>query len=219
MKLLTFDTCLDRTYVALSEDGTIIESKIVENKNEKYHSAFLISTIVNILKNNNLTMQNIDAIGTNIGPGSFTGIRACVTVARVIAQQLNCPLVGVSSLEILSNLNRQSKKTAVMLDARKKQFYLALYDTDGRELLQPQLINDEKACDYTDCIIISDEAVQNFLAQKGVKTTLYKNFSDEIGLILNRLAFEKLKCGDYHWAKLKPLYLQAPPISKPKVAS
>lgn len=219
MKLLTFDTCLDRTYVALSEDGTIIESKIVENKNEKYHSAFLISTIVNILKNNNLTMQNIDAIGTNIGPGSFTGIRACVTVARVIAQQLDCPLVGVSSLEILSNLNRQSKKTAVMLDARKKQFYLALYDTDGRELLQPQLINDEKACDYTDCIIISDEAVQNFLAQKGVKTTLYKNFSDEIGLILNRLAFEKLKRGDYHWAKLKPLYLQAPPISKPKVAS
>ena len=147
MKLLTFDTCLDRTYVALSEDGTIIESKIAENKNEKYHSAFLISTIVNILKNNNLTMQNIDAIGTNIGPGSFTGIRACVTVARVIAQQLDCPLVGVSSLEILSNLNRQSKKTAVMLDARKKQFYLALYDTDGRELLQPQLINDEKACD------------------------------------------------------------------------
>ena len=46
--------------------------------------------------------KDIDMIATDIGPGSFTGIRACVTVARVLAQQLNIKAVGVSSLEILS---------------------------------------------------------------------------------------------------------------------
>ena len=127
--LLTFDTCLNKTYVTLSDNEKIIDSRVIENKNEKYHSAFLISTIADILKKQNLMMQDIQAIGTNIGPGSFTGIRACVTVARVIAQQLNCPLVGVSSLEILSRLNKKSGNTAIMLDARKNQFYLASQPT------------------------------------------------------------------------------------------
>ena len=79
MKILTFDTSLDKTYVTLSDNEKILSDIIVENHNEKYHSAFLIPTIVSILKDNNLTMKDIDVIGTNIGPGSFTGIRACVT--------------------------------------------------------------------------------------------------------------------------------------------
>ena len=76
----------------------ILSSKIVTNTDNKYHSAFLISTIKELLKANNLTPQDIDAIGTNIGPGSFTGIRACTTVARMFAQQLDIPAVGISSL-------------------------------------------------------------------------------------------------------------------------
>ena len=92
MKILAFDTCLDKMYVTISEDKTIISSKIVTNKDNKYHSAFLISTIKEILQENKLTPSDITAIGTNIGPGSFTGIRACTTVARVMAQQLNLPV-------------------------------------------------------------------------------------------------------------------------------
>ena len=214
--LLTFDTCLNKTYVTLSDNEKIIDSRVIENKNEKYHSAFLISTIADILKKQNLMMQDIQAIGTNIGPGSFTGIRACVTVARVIAQQLNCPLVGVSSLEILSRLNKKSGNTAVMLDARKNQFYLAVYNENGAEITAPELITSENAINHRNCTIISDESVQKFLEQSGVKTELYTNFDEDLGCILNRIASQKLKSGEHHWAKLKPLYLQAPPISKPK---
>ena len=89
MKILVFDTCLDKMYVTLSEDDKILSSEVVTNKDNKYHSAFLISTIKDVLKKNNLSPKDIYAIGTNIGPGSFTGIRACTTVARMIAQQLN----------------------------------------------------------------------------------------------------------------------------------
>ena len=66
-----------------------MESEIIENHNEKYHSAFLIPVIVSILKKNNLVMQDINAIGTNVGPGSFTGIRVGVTVAKTSAWALN----------------------------------------------------------------------------------------------------------------------------------
>ena len=63
-------------YVTLAENDKILLSEVVTNKDNKYHSAFLISTIKEILKSNNLTPKDLDAIGTNIGPGSFTGIRA-----------------------------------------------------------------------------------------------------------------------------------------------
>lgn len=219
MKLLSFDTCLNKTYVTLSEGGNILETRTIENKNEKYHSAFLISSIAEILKKYKLTMQDINAIGTNTGPGSFTGIRACVTVARVIAQQLECPLIGVSSLEILSNLNKKASKTAVMLDARKGQFYLAVYDDNNIEIISPELISKEEAKNFADATIIADEAVQKYLSEQGIKAELYNEFSDDLGVILSKIAYEKLKNADenkYHWAKLKPLYLQAPPISKPR---
>ncbi len=119
---LAFDTCLDKMYVSLAKGNNILDSEIVVNHDEKYHSAFLISTIKEILKKNNLKPQDIDLIATNIGPGSFTGIRACTTVARVLAQQLNCKAIGISSLEILSKL--MSTNQAVALDARKDKAYL-----------------------------------------------------------------------------------------------
>ena len=111
MKILAFDTCLDKTYVTLSEDSNIIKSETILSDGKNYHSAYLLSTIVRILKENNLTPQDIEMIATDIGPGSFTGIRACTTVARVLAQQLEAvkpkagiKTAGVSSLEILSKI-------------------------------------------------------------------------------------------------------------------
>ncbi len=51
-----------------------------------------------------MTPKDLDCISIDIGPGSFTGIRACTTVARMLAQQLDIKAVGVSSLEILSKI-------------------------------------------------------------------------------------------------------------------
>ena len=122
MKILAFDTCLDKTYITLSEDDKIIESKIILSDGENYHSAYLISTIVEILKSNSLEPKDVDMIATDIGPGSFTGIRACTTVARVLAQQLDIKAVGVSSLEILSKI--LGGNDLVALDARKNKAYI-----------------------------------------------------------------------------------------------
>jgi len=90
--ILSFDTCLDKTYVTLF-DGEKYINKVVVSNEKNYHSAYLISTIVDLLKSEGLTPNDLDYIATDIGPGSFTGIRACTTVARMLAQQLNIGLV------------------------------------------------------------------------------------------------------------------------------
>ena len=222
MNILTFDTSLDKTYVVLSNNGTVVNNAIVENHNEKYHSAFLIPTIVDILKQNNLLMQDIDVIGTNIGPGSFTGIRACVSVARVFAQQLNCPLVGVSSLEILSKINAEASKTLVVLDARKNQYYTAVYNNNV-EIQPPQLTNavDVENFDFENVVVISDKSSGDFLSGLGVQSIVYTDINNDLGVYLNKIVYQKIINSDkdsYLWGKLKPLYLQSPPVTiKPSI--
>lgn len=217
MKILTFDTSLDKTYVTLSDNGEILSDEIIENHNEKYHSAFLIPTIVEILKKNNITMQDIDAISTNIGPGSFTGIRACVTVARVMAQQLNIPLIGISSLEILARINENHTKTITVLDARKKQYYTAIYNK-GQEEQPPKLTdeNDMLKIDFSDAIVIADQTSHDFLKEHNVESVIYTDLNKNLGKYLNQIAYSRIqttKDNEYLWAKLKPLYLQAPPVT------
>lgn len=217
MKILTFDTSLDKTYVTLTQDGKFFADEIIENHNEKYHSAFLIPAIVAILKNNKLKMQDIDVIGTNIGPGSFTGIRACVTVARVMAQQLNIPLVGISSLEILSKINDVNTKTIVALDARKQQCYFAVYE-NSKELQPPKLITVDELLNlnFENAGIITDKVCHDILKTKGFDSVIYTEKNADLGKYLNCLVRQKVFNADenaFLWSKLKPLYLQAPPVT------
>lgn len=202
MIILAFDTCLDKMYVTLAQDNNILTSKIVTNQDNKYHSAFLISTIKKVLKENNLTPQNIDAIGTNIGPGSFTGIRACTTVARTLAQQLNIPAVGISSLEILEKLG--DNNTAVALDARKNCAYF-LIDGEIKGAIQLEEVEDTlKNNNYN---LITDDKLQQRLG--GIS---YQQKEYPLGDILAKLSYEKLKSNECKWQELKPLYIQPPPM-------
>lgn len=204
MKILVFDTCLDKMYVTLADDDKILTSKIVTNKDNKYHSAFLISTIKEVLKENNLRPEDIDAIGTNIGPGSFTGIRACTTVARMMAQQLNIQAVGVTSLEILSHLNNTDKKTMVALDARKNCAYLYI---DGSVKGAVDLENVKKLLSEENYYLITDDKLQKVLGGDS-----YQQGEYQLGEILAKLSYNKLKQGFAKWQELKPLYIQPPGV-------
>lgn len=204
MKILAFDTCLDKMYVTLAQDDKILESKIVTNQDNKYHSAFLISTIRDILHENNIEPKDLDAIGTNVGPGSFTGIRACTTVARMMAQQLDIKACGISSLEILEQINPTQKPTMVALDARKNSAYL-LYN--GKIHGAVQLEEIKNLLTEKDYYLITDDKLQKELS--GIS---YQQEEYQLGEILAKLAFEKLKMQECKWQELKPLYIQPPPM-------
>lgn len=197
---LAFDTCLDKMYVTLLSGDKILSSKIIENHDEKYHSAFLISTIKDALKTNNLTPENIDLIAANIGPGSFTGIRACTTAARIMAQQLNCKAVGVSSLEILSHISDGTQ--AVALDARKNKAYL-YYNNEIKGAVPLEDV--KRLC--KDKKLITDNKLKPVLG--GIS---YQEKDASIGEILAALALKKAETADCNWRRLKPLYIQPPPV-------
>ena len=199
MITLAFDTCLDKMYAVIKKDGQILSSRIVENKDNKYHSAFLISTLQEIMSENHIRPQDIDLIGVNIGPGSFTGIRACVTVARVMAQQLNCRATGVSSLEILSKIS--DNNPLVALDARKNCAYL-YYNGEIKGAVPVDEV--KEIITSGNFTVITDDKLKPLLG--GIS---YQEASYPLGEILAELAEQKNDEGD--WRKLKPLYIQPPP--------
>lgn len=204
MNILVFDTCLDKMYVAIAQDDKVLSSKIVTNQDNKYHSAFLISTIKGMLKENNLTPKDINAIGTNVGPGSFTGIRACTTVARIMAQQLDLPAAGISSLEILAKLHKTDKPTMVALDARKNSAYLYVNEEIQGAI---QLEKVKEMLENRDYNLITDDKLQKVLGG-----TSYQAGEHNLGEILANLTYEKLKTSSCKWQELKPLYIQPPPM-------
>ncbi len=204
MNILVFDTCLDKMYVAIAQDDKVLSSKIVTNQDNKYHSAFLISTIKGMLKENNLTPKDINAIGTNVGPGSFTGIRACTTVARIMAQQLDLPAAGISSLEILAKLNKTDKPTMVALDARKNSAYLYVNEEIQGAI---QLEKVKEMLENRDYNLITYDKLQKVLGG-----TSYQAGEHNLGEILANLTYEKLKTSSCKWQELKPLYIQPPPM-------
>lgn len=199
MITLAFDTCLDKMYAVIKKDGKVLSSRVVENRDNKYHSAFLISTLQEIMSENGIVPKDIDLIATNIGPGSFTGIRACVTVARVMAQQLDCRAVGVSSLEILSKI--ADGNPLVALDARKDSAYLYC-DGEIKGAVKLDDVKNVIAAGKYD--VITDDKLQPILGGKSYQQGKYA-----LGEILAELAENTSAEGN--WRKLKPLYIQPPP--------
>ena len=199
MIVLAFDTCLDKTYIALSKDNEIIGSGTILSDGKNYHSAYLISTIVSILKKAGLTPKDIDLIATDIGPGSFTGIRACTTVARVLAQQLDIKVKGVSSLEILSKIS--GGDDLVCLDARKNKAYVY----DGKILGAIELEEVDKI--VSGRRVITDNSLLERLSAHASEAISYQQGDYPLGEILNKLAQSGTD-----WQNLKPLYIQPAPV-------
>ncbi len=205
---LCFDTCLEKMYLTLALNNEILASEVIENHDSKYHSAFLISTISNILNKNNIKPADLSLIGINIGPGSFTGIRACTTAARVMAQQLNIRAAGVSSLEILTEAfkNRQNPAKPVLtaLDARKNKAYLYMENEIKGAVEIDKVKELAQSGNYE---ILTDAKLEPVLGG-----TVYQTLNLPIGETLCELILKKAETSDCDWRKLKPLYIQPPPM-------
>lgn len=220
MKILTFDTSLNKTYITYGIDDKIVVQKEISSDFEKYHSAYLIPEIIDILKTENIMLQNIDAIGINEGPGSFTGIRICTVIARTAAQQLGIKVVPVPSLEILAKINSTDKKSLVVLDARKQKAYIAVYNGD-EVVISPKSININELPNLISkdsYQIISDSSMSEKLQKMDISSINYEEDDYPLGKFLYEIVYKNLQNAqnNYFWANAKPLYIQPPSITLPK---
>ncbi len=117
MYSLFIDTHDKDINITLFKDGKVLESSI--RTSERHHSDFTMPMIDNVIKNNNLTVHNLNEILVVNGPGSFTGVRLGVTIAKTLAYTLNIPIKTITSLESLAISNpSKEEKLAVIHDIK-----------------------------------------------------------------------------------------------------
>ncbi|MDQ0273861.1 tRNA (adenosine(37)-N6)-threonylcarbamoyltransferase complex dimerization subunit type 1 TsaB [Cytobacillus purgationiresistens] len=135
MKILAIDTSNYVLGIALIDDEHVIGEYITNVK--KNHSVRVMPAIETLMKDCDVQPGDLEKIVVAEGPGSYTGVRIGVTIAKTLAWTLNIPLTGVSSLAVLSASAGHYFDGLIspLFDARRGQIYTGLYKYDHDKLI------------------------------------------------------------------------------------
>jgi tRNA threonylcarbamoyladenosine biosynthesis protein TsaB len=148
VNVLGFDTATSATVVGLlTERQPPMEARDDPAPGERpRHTSQLLTEARALLRRAKLELGDVDRIAVGVGPGSFTGLRVGIATARALAQASGAPLVGVSTLRVLAELEEEPPPygTVVIpvIDARRGEVFVAGY-RNGVELLHPQAMKPE----------------------------------------------------------------------------
>ena len=113
--------------VALVKDGKVV-AEVVQNI-KLTHSVGAMPAVEELFAKANIQPNEIDAIAVSEGPGSYTGVRIGVSIAKTLAWTLQKPLVGISSLKVLAaNARLFNGIICPIFDARRQNVYAAAYE-------------------------------------------------------------------------------------------
>lgn len=122
MKTLCMDSAHKHLVIALIEDGQI--KAAFEKECWKRQSETLFPELMNCFQNAGWSVDDVNEVVISDGPGSYTGVRIAMSVAKVLCTSKNIPLSCISTLQLYAGL---SEHTYVLLDARSKRAYFAHY--------------------------------------------------------------------------------------------
>ena len=142
MRILYIDTSSSYLYTAIVENDNII-SEIKEEFGQSL-SEVALPKIASMFTENNIDPKEIDKIIVVNGPGSFTGIRIGITIAKVYAWSLNIPITTITSLEAMALSSETDAYHIPVIDARRKYVFGAIYDAENNQILKPQHIRIEE---------------------------------------------------------------------------
>lgn len=133
MRILAFDSSATAASVALCDDNKVVAEFFTNTS--LTHSKTLVPMIDAVLKNTDSTLSSVEAIAVSNGPGSFTGVRIGVAVAKGIGFGCDIPCVEVSTLESMAqNLVLTDCLVCAVMDARCNQVYNALFEIKYGEI-------------------------------------------------------------------------------------
>lgn len=129
-RILAIETSSPRLSLALGDGAKILASYTGEH--DWRHSESLFDGLTTLLRRLHWPLQSLTGVAVSIGPGSFTGIRIGLAVARALGQSLRIPVVGVSSLEIMAaGAKTKAKWLAPQIDALRNQLFYGLFERNG----------------------------------------------------------------------------------------
>jgi len=220
--MLAIDTATEYASVSLydEEKGTIAESSWHTSMN---HTVELMPTIVRLMESQALVPRQLDALSVALGPGSFTGLRIGLAVAKGLSWSLGIPIVGIPTLDIVAYAHYgQNLPICAILQAgrgricvalyaigdegwqRSSDYHLATVEELARKVAEPTLF----------CGEIGGSLHASLLAQLGERAVIASPASSlRRAAYLAELGWQQLRSsGGDEVANLEPLYLHYPKI-------
>lgn len=136
---LFIDSSLDYVRAALVEDNKLLAFK--EGNMPNMHSVYATSYIRQILDDAGIDANNIDKIMVVNGPGSFTGVRIGVTIAKTYGYLVKKEVTPLSSLKCLALSKKHEGNIMCLIFARRNNYYMGLYDQDNNEIVPEAFID------------------------------------------------------------------------------
>ena len=182
MLTLCIDTAYKYLTCALIEDDQILSSYCKECFKKQSEEVF--SALEQVFTDSGRDKRSIDAICISEGPGSYTGVRIAMTIAKVIGEVLPCKVYKISTLRLYA-ANREN--CMVIMDARASRVYCGIYDKD-QIVMEDQAIEikDVEMKDYTvigDGALIGKENDYGDIAEAFLKTRHYWEKVDDIAYL------------------------------------
>ncbi|HNX16433.1 MAG TPA: tRNA (adenosine(37)-N6)-threonylcarbamoyltransferase complex dimerization subunit type 1 TsaB [Bacilli bacterium] len=128
--------------VGIADEKRLIDS--VSYESWQSQSEHMIPEIDALLKKHNVTRDDIAKVIVSIGPGSYTGVRIALTIAKTMATALSIDLYTVSSLHVLKD---KSAPSICLINARSNRSFVGVYQSD-KCLLKDQIMTNEQVHEY-----------------------------------------------------------------------
>ena len=190
------DLLLDSSNIDLSV-GIAKDDKVIDYTSYEAwqcQSEYMIQEIDKLLNKHHITRNDITGVIVNIGPGSYTGIRISLTIAKVMSLALNIPLYALSSLRALQ---KDKEPSICLMNARSSRSYVGVYAEDC--ILKDQVMTNDEVKEYIashpDYIVCGDTS---YLGIDGYKN----NIIFEMNLLKDKATKYEDTLG------VKPIYLK-----------
>jgi tRNA threonylcarbamoyladenosine biosynthesis protein TsaB len=139
--VICIETATNLCSVALCNSSGVISLK--ESNDFKSHASMLTVFIEEALKEKGILARELEAVAVGKGPGSYTGLRIGVSVAKGIAYGASIPLIGIeTTLSMFWGMagkaeaitgDEENTLFCPMIDARRMEVYNAIYDSHGKK--------------------------------------------------------------------------------------
>jgi len=157
MKCLFIDTSNSFINIYIVKDDSVLVYKNVKTLKD------MANTIMPLIRQSfneiDFNIKDVDKIFVTIGPGSFTGVRVGITVAKTIAWGLNIDVYPISTLEYLSSIDTKYSRIMPIIDARRGNVFTSVYDNYLNKLEDEKLIGYEDINKDEDTLVVSYDGV------------------------------------------------------------
>jgi tRNA threonylcarbamoyladenosine biosynthesis protein TsaB len=140
---LWIDTATEYVFLSLVIDGTEVGSFYKNDINN--HAVTIMPMLDQLLKNAGLVLKNIDEVIVGVGPGSYTGVRIGVSIAKMIGYLNDIPVKTISTLALMAS-SSSAKTILALIDARRGNAFMAVYrhgENGLEEYISERLMNQE----------------------------------------------------------------------------